>query len=144
MQAIPIALMAGGALVKGIGAFQAGKYNKAVSEGNASAAEQEGVAEVARIRDAARISMGRQLGAQAESGFAIGTGSAIDSLVESATNAELEAMDARRQAASKAAAYRSQGRLAKMEGDNALIGSLFGAGATVAKGLGDYAQARNG
>jgi hypothetical protein len=136
--------MAAGSIVQGIGGYKAGKFNRKVANRNARMAEQEGVANAERIRNLGRIAMGRQIGAQAESGFEVGTGSAIDSLIESATNIELDAMDARREASSRAYAYRTQGHLAYMEGRNKLIGGFFGAASTVAGGMADYAAAKGG
>lgn len=135
-------LMVAGQLVQGLAGYRAGQYNKKVAEVNATTAEREGVAEGDRIRDVARIAMGRQIGAQAESGFEVGTGTAIDSLMESATEAELDIMNARRQAQSRAVAYRTQGAMAAAEGRNKLVGSLFGAAGAVAGAKTDYAQAK--
>jgi hypothetical protein len=144
MQALPIALMAGAQIVQGVAGYEAGKYNRKVGRINARNALLEGNAEASRMRDLARISLGRQLGAQAESGFEIGTGTAIDSLLESATEAELEAMDAVRQAQLRARAFRAQGDMAYAEGYNRGVQGLFGAAAAVAQGKADYAAARNG
>lgn len=144
MQALPIALMAGGKIVEGIAGYEAGKYNRKVARANARAANQEGVAQAERIRNLARIAMGRQIGAQAESGFEVGTGTALDSLLESATEAELEAMDARYQATSKAAAHWRQGSVAYAEGYNKGVQGLVGAAAAVAGGMTDYAAAKGG
>jgi hypothetical protein len=147
MQALPligVALQAGGQIFKGVAANKAGKFNQKVDEANAIDALREGTAQVARIRDAARINLGRQIGAQAESGFEVGTGTALDSLLESQTNAELDAMDARRQAQSRYNAYMLEGQQARREGKNALIGGLVGAAGSVASGLTDYATSRAG
>lgn len=144
MQAIPLALMAGGALLKGVGQFQAGRANKAIAQTNARTSILEGNAQANRIRDLARIQTGRQFAAQAESGFAVNQGSAVDSLVESQTNAELEAMDALRTARSRAAAYQQQGAQAYKEGIYGLAGSVIGGAADVVGGMNDYAQAKQG
>jgi hypothetical protein len=144
MQFIPLALMAAGSIVKGVGAFQAGKYNRSVAGQNAREQLAEGNAQATRIRDLSRIQLGRQLGAQAESGFMVGTGSAIDDLVTSQTSAELDAMDAMRTAKSRANAYQAQGAAAYAEGKNALIGGFIGAASSVASGMQDYASAKGG
>lgn len=144
MQALPLALMAGGKLVQGIAGYQAGKANRKTANANARGEMIDGNAQAQRIRDLSRIALGRQIGAQAESGFMVGTGSAIDSLVESQTNAELDAMDAMRTARSRSDAYRAQGAQAYAEGRSALVGSLFGAAASVAGGINDYASAKSG
>jgi hypothetical protein len=90
--------MAGGAILKGSAASRPARPTARSPTPTRGPAILEGNAQANRIRDLARIQLGRQIGAQAESGFAVGTGSAIDSLVESQTNAELDAMDAMRTA----------------------------------------------
>lgn len=145
MQALPfiaIAATAGGQIFKGIAANKAGKFNQKVDEANAIDALREGSAQVQRIRDASRLQLGQQIGAQAESGFEIGTGTAIDSLLESQTNAELDAMDAQRQARSRYNAFMLQGQQARSEGKNALISGLIGAAGSVASGIQDYATGK--
>jgi hypothetical protein len=144
MQALPLILTAGGALLKGVGQFKAGQANRAIAKSNARTSILEGNEQANRIRDLARIQLGRQMGAQAESGFTPGTGSAIDSLVESQTNAELEALDARRAAESRAAAYRAQGKQAYQEGIYGALSSVVGGAADVAGQAHDYAQAKQG
>lgn len=147
MQALPliaVAAQAGGSLFKGIAANNAGKFNQKVDQVNATNALREGAAQVQRIRDAGRIALGRQIGAQAESGFEIGTGSALDNLMESQTNAELDAMDAMRQARSQYDAYIMKGQQARREGRNALFSGLIGAAGAVASGVQDYATAKKG
>lgn len=145
MQALPvlgIALQAAGPIVQGIAGYRAGKYNAKVAKLNARNTQAEGMEQATRIRAAGRVAMGRQIAAQGESGFEIGAGSALDSLMESATNSELEAMDAFRAARAKAAGYRAQGGLARMEGNNALVGGFFGAASAVVSGISDYASAK--
>lgn len=144
MQAIPIALLAAGALVKGVAGYQAGQANKKIAGMNARTSLEEGNAQAIRIRDLARVQLGRQFGAQAESGFEVGKGSAIDSLVESQTNSELDAMDALRQSQSRANAYQNQGAQAAQEGKFALLSGFVGAASSVASGAQDYATAKNG
>jgi hypothetical protein len=141
MQALPLVLMAGGSILKGISSFKAGKVNRGIANANAHTALLEGTEQATRIRQAARMQLGRQFGAQAESGFMVNQGSALDSLAESATNGELAAMDALRQAQSRAAAYRQQGASAFAEGKSGLISGLFGAASAVAGGINDYARA---
>lgn len=141
MQAIPLVLSAGGTLLKGVSSFQAGKFDRKVANVNARQALVEGNEQGNRIRAAARIRLGQQFGAQAESGFMVNQGSALDSLVESATNSELEAMDALNAARSRAAAYHAQGQAAYAEGKGALVGSLFGAASSAVQGYNDYANA---
>jgi hypothetical protein len=143
MQFAPLALMAAGSIFKGVAGLQAGKYNRSIANANARNALSEGDAQATRIRDLARIQLGRQIGAQGESGFTVGTGSAVDDLVESQTNVELDAMDVMRTARSRSDAYRLSGASAYSEGKNDLLSGLFGAAGSVASGLQDYATAKS-
>lgn len=144
MQALPLALMAAGPILKGVGSFKAGQQNRAIANSNANTSILEGNAQANRIRDLSRIQLGRQIGAQAESGFMVGTGSALDSLVESQTSAELDAMDAMRTARSRSDAYRAQGKAAYREGLFDLAGGFVGAASSVVSGGSDYAAAKAG
>ncbi|MFL6861701.1 MAG: hypothetical protein ACJ8DZ_01730 [Allosphingosinicella sp.] len=137
-----IPLMVAGQLVQGVAGYSAGRASAKADEANATGEEQGGADQAARIRDSARLAMGSQIGAQAESGFAIGTGSALSSLRESAINAELDVLNVRRQAASRAAAYRARAAQEKRGATMGLIGSLVGAAGTVAGARADYANAR--
>lgn len=138
------AVKAVGSIVNGAASYEAGKYNKKVAEQNAISAEREGAANVARIREAARQAMGNQVGAQAANGFQIGTGSALDSLTESQINATLDALNARREAQSRAIGYRVQGAQAMAAGKNAYTAGLFNAASTVLDYKSDWASARSG
>lgn len=144
MQALPLVLMAGGSILKGVAGFKAGQRNRATADANARNELSEGNAQATRIRDLARIQLGRQFTAQAESGFAVNQGSAVDSLVDSQTNAELDALDAMRVARSKSAAYRSEGKAAYSQGVFDLAGGFVGAASGVASGTSDYAAAKSG
>lgn len=136
-------LQVAGSLVQGVAGYQAGRFNKKVEEVNATNEERDGAAKVARIREAARMAMGRQVGAQAESGFEVGTGTNLDSLRESQINAELDVLNLRREAAGAAAARRAQGEIAAAQGRQALVGGLFGAAGAVANHRADYANSRS-
>jgi hypothetical protein len=136
-------IQAVGQVVQGIGAYQAGKFNRKVERVNAINEERDGAAEIARIRDAARLALGRQVGAQAESGFEIGSGTALQSLLESQIEAEMDRQNIRRRAASSAANRRAQGELAYAAGVNARTQGFIGAAATVAKSA-EYAAGKPG
>lgn len=119
---------AAGSLVQGSAAQAAGNYNKAVADANATQTERDGAMRAERIRLGARSQMGEQIAAQGASGFAIGTGSALDALKESQINAALDVLTTRRDATAKARSYTYQGNLAKAQGDNAMTAALFDAG----------------
>lgn len=128
------AMSAGGSIIGGVAAMEAGKFNNKVAKVNAINMEREGAAEEARIRDAARLAMGEQVAAQAGGGFQAGTGSAVDALKESAVNAAVAQLMARRQARSGATASRVQGKIAQAQGVNAFTGSVISAATALAGG----------
>lgn len=135
------ALAAGGQLIQGIAGLQAGKYNDKVAKINQRDTLNTGAENAVRIRRAGRMLMGRQIGAQAESGFEVGTGTALDSLFESQVNIELEAMDMMRQSVARGVAFSNEGDLARHQGKLALIQGIVGAAAEVGKAVSDYAAA---
>ncbi|BBC99094.1 hypothetical protein [Sphingobium sp. YG1] len=138
------AVAAVGSLVSGAASYEAGKYNKRVAEQNAISSLREGAAEEARIREVARAQIGEQVAAQGASGFQMGTGSALDALSESQINATLDALNARREAASRAQGYRVQGAQAMSAGKNAYTAGMFQAASTVLDYKADWAQASSG
>jgi hypothetical protein len=138
------AVAAVGSLVSGSASYEAGKYNKRVSEQNAIASLREGAAEEARIREVARAQIGQQVAAQGASGFQMGTGSALDALTESQINATLDALNARREAASRAQGYRVAGAQAMAAGKNAYTAGMFQAASTVLDYKADWANAQSG
>jgi hypothetical protein len=124
------AAQAAGQLIGGVGAYEAGKFNKATADTEAIEAERAGAADELRVRDAARQAMGDQIAAQGANGFQQGTGSALDALAQSQVNAALDALTVRRQAAAQARSKRISGSIAKAQGENALVQGMMGAAAT--------------
>lgn len=122
------AFQAAGNLISGIGGYEAGRFNKRMSDTEAVEIERAGAIEEGRVRDAARMAIGEQVAAQGSNGFAQGTGSALDALTQSQVNATLDAMNVRQQAAQRARAARVSGRIALAQGNNALVAGMIGAG----------------
>lgn len=143
-QMIPMALMAAGSIVKGVGGLKAGNANARALNREARGTELQGVAEEARVRDAARASMGEQIAAQFANGMQGGTGSALDALRESKVNAALDILEIRRQANARAMELRAQGRQQKRQGRFALIEGLIGAASAGYQANQDWADARRG
>lgn len=137
------AQMAGNVL-NGVASYEAGKSNRKVANMNAIDAEREGVEDEARIREQARMAIGEQVAAQASGGFQPGTGTALDALRQSQINATLDALAARRQAASRARAIRYSGAQAYAQGRNALTVGMIGAAASLAQSNSDWGAARSG
>jgi hypothetical protein len=136
------AVQAMGQIVQGVAGYESGKYNRKVARINATNMMRDGEMEAARIRDVSRLVMGAQIGAQAESGFTPGTGTALASLLESATEAELDIMTARRRAQTGANAHQASGNAAYAAGYNQMVGGFYGAAGTVSNNSQDYANAR--
>jgi hypothetical protein len=120
-----------GQMAGGIASYDAGRFTKRVMRTNAQNAQNEGVMERDRIRHAARLAMGRQIVGQAGTGFAVGTGSALDELKESKIAEELDLMASRLNASSKAAAFRSEGDLAYMKGYSDMTGGILSGAMTL-------------
>lgn len=144
VQAIPAAIAVGGSIVKGLSTNAAYKASARADEANAVAELNDGVAREAQIRDAAREAIGRQVTAQGESGFAMGTGSALDALTQSQINATMDALQVRREAASRAAARRASADQNRRAGNNALIAAGFDAVSGALKMKNDWAGATAG
>lgn len=120
-----------GQFAGGIASYDAGKYSRKAMQINARNTQTEGLAERDKIRMAARIQEGRQLVDQAGSGFAVGSGTAIDALRESATARELDLMVSRLNASSRADAYKQQGDLAYAKGYSDMVGGVLSGAATI-------------
>jgi len=144
VQAATAALAIAGPLVKGLGANAAYKANARAADEAAVGELNDGVAEEARIRDAARLAMGRQIAGQAVSGFQLNQGSAYDALLESQVNATIDALNVRREAAGRSRSWREKARSERQAGTSALISAGFDAvgGALAMKR--DWAAAKSG
>jgi hypothetical protein len=122
----PFAQVAGG-----ISAFNSGKYTRKIMFGNAQERQAQGVMERDKIRFASRIAEGRQLVAQGGSGFGVGTGSAVDELMASATARELDLLTSHYNADSQARGYRNEGNQAYAQGKSALYGGIISGATTL-------------
>lgn len=120
-----------GPIQQGLAADSAGKYTRKVMRVNAQNTYGDQVEQDSRIRDAARMQMGRQIVAQGASGFQVGTGSALDALRESAINREVDLATVGRQAKMRAAGFIQQGDLAAAQGHSAMIGGFMSGAAAI-------------
>lgn len=119
-----------GSIMGGIAANRAGKFTRKAMRVNARNTYGDGEEQSSRIREAARMEMGRQILAQGGSGFQMGTGSALDSLRESAINREVDLATIRRQTKMKADGFIQEGEKARAEGKSALIGGIISGAAS--------------
>lgn len=134
----------GGRLGQGLAGMMAGNAQSKILKAQAQDELNTGAEQELRIRNQARQTIGRQAAAQGSNGFLGGTGSALDYLMESQVNAELDQMAVRREAATKATALDDEATMRKNAGTSQLVSGLFGAyGASVAQ-KDDWADARRG
>jgi len=127
-----VPLMIAGAVVKGVGGISAARHNASTLRTQAREEEQLGQAQITQIRSQARTAMGRQVASFAESGFAPGTGTALNSLEESLMQREMDVMNTRRNAAGKATGLRSQAKMAMRQGVMGALGTAIDAASAVA------------
>lgn len=114
-----------GKLAEGVSAYDAGRFNRAVARTNAANATRDGVMAEADIREGARAAMGGQVGAQAQSGFMPGEGSALDALRETAVKATTDILLTRRKTKAAVQGFDVQGRAAYAAGYNAMSGKFM-------------------
>lgn len=135
------AMQAAGQVLVGQANFESGKYTRSVMYANAKNQEADTQMEVERLRDAARLAMGRQVVSLSSGGLDF-DGSALDAVRESAIESQLEIMQTRRKGALAAESYRVQGRTAYAAGYNSMIQSHVGAAKELAESRADYAAAK--
>lgn len=128
-----------GIYAEGSLAEEVGKYNALVARQNAALIRQQTVTEETRYRQSARKELGAMRAAYGASGVTM-AGSPTAVLLESAKNAELNALNIRRGGRLQALALESEAELAEFYGKQkkrtatlAAAGQLLGTAATVAK-----------
>lgn len=130
-------LMAIGSIVQGVAGNAAAQTNAKIDRVNQQSALREGVAQDSMIRDNSRQAIGEQIAQQGASGFEVGTGSPQDALRQSGINAELDILNARRNAQMKAQGFQIDAELQKKAGTMSLINGVFGAAKAIG-GARDY------
>lgn len=124
-------LQAFGAVSEGNAAKAAADYNARQAEEAAMLTRAQGAENERRVRAIARKQIGETQANIGASGLSF-DGSALDILGESAANAELDALNTRYDAESKAAAYRNSASLQRMQGKMAQTsGYIRGASAVL-------------
>jgi hypothetical protein len=119
-------------------AEKAGKYNQAVADNNALAAQQQAKFEADRISKRNRIILGRQKAAVAKAGI-LDTGSTLDVFFDSAVEGELDRMAAIYSGQVRSGYATTQGQLARMEAESQKRASYYRAGGTLLSGTGQAA-----
>ncbi|EJZ17397.1 hypothetical protein NE852_12850 [Rhizobium sp. Pop5] len=161
---IGLALALGSTLVSAAGSVQqgqaakaAGKYNQQVAEMNAELSErraqdalERGQQEEQRKRQEVARIQGAQTAAMAANGLDITFGSPLDTLVDTATLGELDALTIRTNAYREAYDHRvdavnqrAGGTLERAKGDAAAKGGYLAAAGTILTGAGKYYEGLN-
>jgi hypothetical protein len=142
MDPVSAGLKVAGGLVKGIGGIAAGRQQQQALVEQGRQQNIAGNLQATRIREQARRAIGQQVGGQFANGFQGGSGSALDDLAESQTNATLDALQARRDAATKAQSLYAQGNLARQGAGFSALGDAIGTGSDLYGMSQDWARAQ--
>lgn len=118
-------------------------YNRQAKadEENARLTELQASVDATGIVQDEGLAAGEMVAGFAESGFAVGSGSAFDLVMQSAFNREKDIAAIRRGAATEAGNFRASAKNNRRAGRNALIGSLFSAAGSAIKGASGMASA---
>lgn len=138
--AVSMGLQGVGQAASGFASLQQGAYNRKVADISALAAQRDASAEESRVRKDVRQQIGEQLASQGMGGFALGTGSNADAIMESQINGLLDVLTARRGGKTRADAITVAGRQAQASATASGIGALFDAGSTFAGIKADYSK----
>jgi hypothetical protein len=130
-----VALQAFSSVMGAVENFQAARAEARTLNENARRTDLDGAIQGQEMRRESRAAIGEQLAAGAASGVAIGTGSALDLIGESAQEAEFEILNLRRQAADQSANLRYQAKVTRRGATAALFRDLINTGSQAASGL---------
>jgi hypothetical protein len=137
-----VALQAFSSVMGAVEKYGAARQEARALDENARRTDYDGAIQGQEMRMESRAAIGEQLAAGAASGVAIGTGSALDLIGESAQEAEFEILNLRRQAADQSANLRYQAKVTRRGATSALFRDLINTGsqaASAASGAGDAA-----
>jgi len=128
-------------------AAQAANYNALSDQSRATVALQQGNAQEESQRRQAAIALGNQNAAMAQSGTDLASGSALDLYKQSATNAELDALNIRYGSQLQAQGLQSQSTLDAMQAtqdqrnaSTAMSNGYLNAGAAALSSYGSYSS----
>lgn len=145
MDPITIAII-GSTILQGAGSALSGRAQRKATEQSAKLAEMNAQRELAeageaegRQRRIGRRALATQKAAVAQSGFAM-SGSMLDWLEESATMAELDALNIRYEGNARATAQRIGAQMTLAQGRDAQTAGYIGAGANLLQGAAQFGQ----
>lgn len=130
-----IGLQAFSSLTGALDKFGAARAEAKTLSENARRTEYDGAIQGQEMRRESRAAIGEQLAAGAGSGIAIGTGSALDLIGESAQEAEFEILNLRQQAADQAAGLRYQAKVIRRGATAQLFRDVINIGTQAASAL---------
>lgn len=145
---LPLAAIAmiGSTIIQGAGSIMSGRAQRKASEQSAKLAEmnaQRGLREAgeaeSRQRRMGRRALATQRTAVSQSGFSM-SGSMLDWLEESATMAELDALNIRYEGQARADSQRVGTQMDLAQGRDAQTAGYIGAGANLLQGAAQYGQ----
>lgn len=125
--AVKMATAAVGSIIQGNAAKAAADANAKIADQNRRAAFDQSSAREDAFRRKARYALGEQAAAIAESGVDPGSGSALRVATESATNAELDAMNIRYEGLMQGFGFERQASIERQRGKHAQRMGYLGA-----------------
>lgn len=128
---VSMAIQAAISLAQGLATDAAYRRQATRYDENARLSLLQGALDETAIRRQERAVSGEAIVAQADAGVAIGSGSALDLLQQSAVNREMAVLNARYGAANQAYGYRVKAADARVAGKLAITGSLNGIGTQI-------------
>lgn len=144
VQALPMALAAGGKIVQGVAGYQAGKANSKALLAERRDTMRQGAEREIESRTAARKAIGDQLAAQFSNGMMGGSGSALDALRESQIESALDVLTIRRETGGRSSQLKRQAKMERTKGKFALVEGFMGAAGEVAGMKSDWGAANAG
>lgn len=128
------ALSATSSVMQGYQSYQYGKYQEKQAQADAAAAQGAANVQADRIRKVTQLRQSSARAALAGSGVNVNTGTALDINSDIAQRGEQDALTAILNGGYQATQINTQGKIANMQGRNALAAGLLDAGSAMAKG----------
>lgn len=135
MAPIAMGLQVGGQISQGISTRASANANAALADSEATAVRRDGVANISAARDEQRRLAGEAVAAMGGTGLAMGTGSLLDVLRDSAMEAELDLLQLRTNSEARARARELEAENYRQSGRMAMTQAMLGAASSVVSGV---------
>ena len=142
MCTLAMAIPAAGMLVNGVMGMMTGNANAKQSQAEAQRIRQMGAVEEAALRRSQDYDLGQQQVDMAASGRSGSSGTALELAFRSKLEAEQEALLKRSGTIMQSDRAINEGRMAKAQGVQGMIGSVFSAAGSLLKSANEQAQMR--